>query len=255
MHTNLLLKQLSDSLEQLINIIETFQKQDNSDFAIIEKLHASLANSSKLTSTLLVLNEQDLVVETPSVREESKEIQVDNLDFMIEPVFEIENNSEKELTVPITIVEITESLEEATGIKPIIEHEEVKEVKTHEQELVIESEYVSTVIDVSTTDISKEHEPVSAILTESELQPVAEEKSLQKELPKMGISLNDKFRFINDLFASNATEYHIAVEQINAIDSLNDLTNYLNGLMTIYGWQENNDVVKQFFMLARKRFI
>ena len=156
------------------------------------------------------------------------------------------------LLVPVTIVEITESLEEATGIKPIIEQEEVK---THEQELVIESEYVSTVIDVSTTDISKEHEPVSAILTESELQPVAEEKSLQKELPKMGISLNDKFRFINELFASNTTEYHIAVEQINAIDSLNDLTNYLNGLMTIYGWQENNDVVKQFFMLARKRFI
>lgn len=85
-------------------------------------------------------------------------------------------------------------------------------------------------------------------------QPQVAETPVAKEYPKIAISINDKFRFINELFASNAVEYNIAIEQINAVNTLVELNNYLNGLMQIYAWKEDNEVVKNLFALAQKRF-
>jgi hypothetical protein len=83
----------------------------------------------------------------------------------------------------------------------------------------------------------------------------AEEVKLEsKVIPKMVINLNDKFRVINELFAANANEYNIAIEQIDTITSKNDLENYLKGLQSIYNWNDDNEVVKTFFSLAKKRF-
>ena len=84
---------------------------------------------------------------------------------------------------------------------------------------------------------------------------IAEEVKVERKLiPKIVINLNDKFRVINELFAANATEYNIAIEQIDAVTSKNDLENYLNGLQSIYNWNDDNEVVKTFFSLAKKRF-
>jgi hypothetical protein len=37
-------------------------------------------------------------------------------------------------------------------------------------------------------------------------------------------------------------------------EKTNDLENYLNGLQSIYNWNDDNEVVKTFFSLAKKRF-
>ena len=102
--------------------------------------------------------------------------------------------------------------------------------------------------EVKTQDFPKE--PVGEIIMPS----VAEEKRELKEYPKMNININDKFRFINELFASNSNEYNIAMEQINTIISPEELNNYLKGLSSIYLWKEDNEVVKMLFSLAKKRF-
>lgn len=85
-------------------------------------------------------------------------------------------------------------------------------------------------------------------------QVIAEQSSQQKEYPKINVSINDKFRLINDLFKSNAVEYGIAIEQINSIGNWHDTQVYLNGLKHIYGWDEDNDMVKKIFSLSQKRF-
>ena len=105
MQKDILLKQLQDSLGQLRTAIEIFQKEEEPHIELAQSLHSSLADSSKLASAFLVLKEQGLVIEAHSIHEKSKEINPNMLDVMIEPVFEIENNSEEELAVPITIVE------------------------------------------------------------------------------------------------------------------------------------------------------
>ncbi len=110
---------------------------------------------------------------------------------------------------------------------------------------------------VETKDIKEEiktQEATKELVTEKIMPLVDEEKKELKELPKMNININDKFRFINELFASNANEYNIAMEQINTITSPEELANYLKGLSSIYMWKEDNEVVKTLFSLAKKRF-
>jgi Holliday junction resolvase RusA-like endonuclease len=86
------------------------------------------------------------------------------------------------------------------------------------------------------------------------LENAVEVKLERKVIPKMVINLNDKFRVINELFAANTTEYNIAIEQIDNVTSKNDLENYLKGLQSIYNWNDDNEIVKTFFSLAKKRF-
>lgn len=66
--------------------------------------------------------------------------------------------------------------------------------------------------------------------------------------------INDKFRFINDLFAQNNSEYNIAFQQLNTLQNWDDSEVYLNSLKNLYEWKENNDTVKHLYSLVKKRF-
>ena len=81
------------------------------------------------------------------------------------------------------------------------------------------------------------------------------EKPEVKTYPKLAINLNDKFRFINELFASNANEYHIAIEQLNNVNSLDEANAYIKGLKAIYDWKDDHEMVKNMLALIQKRFL
>jgi hypothetical protein len=134
---------------------------------------------------------------------------------------------------------------------------------TEEKAAIIEpiKEQVIAPVSIVVKEEAKPVEEIKAPVIEKIAEPVAEKNQPQvietpvtKELPKIAININDKFRFINELFASNATEYNIAIEQINSVDNLPELNNYLNGLKSIYEWKDDNEVVKNLFALAQKRF-
>ena len=59
------------------------------------------------------------------------------------------------------------------------------------------------------------------------------------------VAINDKFRFINELFSQNPSEYAIAMEQLNNLKNWNDSEVYLNSLKILYQWKDNNDVARQ----------
>ena len=84
--------------------------------------------------------------------------------------------------------------------------------------------------------------------------PVIPTVPANKDLPKLSISINDKFRFINDLFASNGNEYNIAVEQLNSVGSKEEADTYLKGLKNIYHWDEEHEMVKKLYSITQKRF-
>jgi hypothetical protein len=118
-------------------------------------------------------------------------------------------------------------------------------------------EPVKDEVPVEPHDVKKEEiKPVEVIepAVEKPIAPVAEVKQPAKTLPNIVININDKFRFINELFASNANEYNIAIEQINAVSSPAEMSSYLKGLKSIYSWNDDNEVVKTLYALAQKRF-
>lgn len=125
----------------------------------------------------------------------------------------------------------------------------------------IKEQVVEPTVVIVKEEIKPIQEEVKLPVIEKVAEPVAEktpaqvtETPIKKELPKIAININDKFRFINELFASNATEYNIAIEQINVVSTIHELNNYLNGLKSIYEWKEDSEVVKNLFALAQKRF-
>lgn len=90
--------------------------------------------------------------------------------------------------------------------------------------------------------------------TQINYQKPVVENAPEKQLPPLAISLNDKFRFINELFAQNSSEYHIALEQLNNLRNWLDAEIYLNSLKSLYQWEEEEDVVKYIYAIAKKRF-
>jgi hypothetical protein len=103
----------------------------------------------------------------------------------------------------------------------------------------------------------------------SVLQPeqktVVKAKPEKDRIPKMlrkpvtdlqkAISINDKFRFINELFDGNATEFHVAVNQVNSCGNYEDADRYVSNIRDIYGWKEENEVVGIFLELVERRFL
>lgn len=92
---------------------------------------------------------------------------------------------------------------------------------------------------------------------QTELKEVIVE-SIKSEPPAVSktiaLSINDKFRFINELFAQNSSEYNIAIEQLNSLRSWHDADVYLNSLKNLYDWKEQSEIVKHFYAVVKKRF-
>lgn len=136
------------------------------------------------------------------------------------------------------------------------------EIKTDQVELPVE---VEQVVETSAQEISQtiieENTGIEHKIEEKRLEQkfesssrIIEEVRNTSTLKPLSIGINDKFRFINELFAQNAPEYSVAIEQINSMYSITEANNYLNSLKNVYQWQENNETVKQFSALVKKRY-
>ena len=75
-----------------------------------------------------------------------------------------------------------------------------------------------------------------------------------KSSSALAIGLNDKFRFINELFGQNGKEFSLAIEQINSITNKAECEVYLNNLKSLYHWDEQKETVKHFLQLVRNRY-
>jgi hypothetical protein len=146
-------------------------------------------------------------------------------------------------------------LKEHKDVSPDLNlHLKLMNVPTTEEKTAILDPIKEQVVVEPVKEVVKPIEIIKDSVVEKITEPTTEIKLEGKEFQKMTININDKFRFINELFASNATEYNIAVEQMNSVSSLVEMNNYLKGLMSIYGWKEDNEVVKNLYALAQKRF-
>lgn len=106
-------------------------------------------------------------------------------------------------------------------------------------------------------------EEKAQVNVEASVEKKAEEKIEPTEIKKpeftksassLSFGINDKFRFINELFARNTDEYNIVIGELVKLRSWNEAEIYLNNLKSLYEWKENHDVVKYFYSLVKKHF-
>jgi hypothetical protein len=72
---------------------------------------------------------------------------------------------------------------------------------------------------------------------------------------KIEMGLNDKFRIINELFKQSTTEFNLAMEQLNLLDTPAKSEAYLNELKKLYSWKDNHELTQRIFLLNQKRFL
>ncbi len=72
---------------------------------------------------------------------------------------------------------------------------------------------------------------------------------------KSAIGINDKFQFIQELFRGDKTMYERSIKTINESTSLQEAEYWIERELKIkLGWNENDQLVKHFYSLVRKRF-
>ncbi len=71
----------------------------------------------------------------------------------------------------------------------------------------------------------------------------------------MEVGLNDKFRFIQELFRKQQDKYIEVIQQINSLETWQEARNYIDLQARIYNWKEEDQLVKTFYKLAEKRFV
>lgn len=88
-----------------------------------------------------------------------------------------------------------------------------------------------------------------------EVKTEIEDKPASKAVKRIELGLNDKFRIINELFAQNSTEFNLAIDQLNTIDSFEKSELYLSELKNLYKWKDDNELTIRLFQLNQKRFM
>jgi hypothetical protein len=130
--------------------------------------------------------------------------------------------------------------------------------KYHKQEKELSPSFnihakVSEQVKKITEDIKQEPVIKTQETSKTEHEKIVTNDSEIKTAPLV-IGINDKFRFINELFRQNASEYNIAIEQLGAVRSWAEAETYLHSLTDLYQWKEENEVVKYFYSVIKKRF-
>jgi uncharacterized membrane protein len=121
------------------------------------------------------------------------------------------------------------------------------------------SEVIATRTDVVAEEVIKQEEQtkVAEPIKETELRSPIElvaTPALNHEAKKLEITLNQKFQFINELFDQNATEYGLAIDQLNECTTWQDADSYLLSLKSVYNWKDANETYKRLKEITKKRF-
>lgn len=75
-----------------------------------------------------------------------------------------------------------------------------------------------------------------------------------KDLRK-GIGINDRFTFIKELFRGDEAFYERSIKTINHFQIFSEAEYWINRELKFkIGWNEDKDVVQQFYQLVRRRF-
>ena len=90
-----------------------------------------------------------------------------------------------------------------------------------------------------------------------EEKPIIKDKVSQTKIDdiRKAIGINEKFRFINELFNGDIQEYNQAVDRLNALTSMDEADNFLEKFRVQYVWDEEGEVYQEFIKIVRRRYL
>jgi len=72
---------------------------------------------------------------------------------------------------------------------------------------------------------------------------------------RKAIAVNDRFRYINELFRGDEAVYERSIKTINGFSILAEAEYWIQRELKVkHGWKDSDELVKQFYQLVRRRF-
>jgi len=147
-----------------------------------------------------------------------------------------------------------------------VNHKDEKDIEPEEQNKVAEPGADITEPEVPSNQISlidsiEEIKEMEQSLNESFSSlksPSLKEKIVGTPIPDLrsAISINQKFKFISELFENDADAFEKSVATINDYTSFIEADDYLqNNLKPRFGWESNSTSAKEFAQLVSRRFL
>ena len=271
-------------------VVEKIAKEPESQSDIIEN-HEKIIEEHEPQNDIIESNEE-IVVEKPIIeKKESPENEEDNLSTTQSGLFETESGQEKiNNNQNVESEEMAE--EEIDNSPEInIQTDELTD-DTKETNIVSENEQITTTSELNLfgnnetkpdeisndinqpddTDIAKPEEKIvktketigeKLIDNKKTLNDIFSDFKQKKDLAthlqyqpiedlKAVISLNDKIRFIKELFNSNSEQYALSVDKLNSCNNLDEAMEYLNEK---FEWNDTKASFKEFLELIYRRFL
>jgi hypothetical protein len=174
-------------------------------------------------------------VSTPVVKEEVEPVEerkyiVSAIEPLGEDIEETEESAEE-----MTLTErAPEAFDPMTEVPTLYHHQEVKEVN---EKVIVDKESLNDRLRQSRIELGE-------VLKET---PV-------KDLKK-AIGINDRFTFINELFRGDESVYERSIKTINGFNIYAEAEYWINReLIVKMGWNVNDETVKLFTQLVKRRF-
>jgi len=72
---------------------------------------------------------------------------------------------------------------------------------------------------------------------------------------RKAIAVNDRFRYINELFRGDEAVYERSIKTINGFSILAEAEYWIQRELKVkHGWKDSDELVKQFYLLVKRRF-
>lgn len=157
----------------------------------------------------------------------------------------VKENKVEEAEVPVNQINLLDAIEEEqnntgqedseTIAEPVAEKvEETPEPSLEEQKASLHEQ------------LSSGQEARVSLAEKLQKKPIADLKT--------AIGLNQKFLFMNDLFAGENNRYNDALERLNSCSDIDEAKNYLMSLGNEFDWDLESESVVSFTMLVERRY-
>ena len=206
----------------------------------VDEMHNS---SESKTTVTLDIDEDELNAELEAIKKiaESKNILSlkNRRPFYFDPIEDTPTLSHQ--TQSFETPEVSEIKKEVES-RPVVEIEPIKEQTQPITNITPTPNSSGTELNDSLKSVKKE---VSDVLKDTPIKDL-----------KKGIGINDRFLFINDLFKGDENMYERSIKTINGFSIFPEAEYWIRReLKTKLGWNDQDDVVRQFDALVKRRFL
>lgn len=206
------------------------EKIINTEKPVITEISEPLSEEKIMVPEIVQINKEEIIIEkTPAIKEDV---------VISESQVEEKNEGKEEIIIEQKSVSEDES--------------NIKKVKTKKPDVDLFSMH-TTVADKFRDEKKSLNEKLSASHSDKSIAAKLQNNPI-KDI-KAAVGINEKFKFINELFEGNLQKYNESIEKLNSTGTSESANNFLNVLKQEFSWADDSEVYHELRDLVSRRYL